>query len=244
MGVGKTSLAAKFPSPVFAVDPSDVGAIQLQRADKLSPEIPIVLIKSEPKLIDVMESFAKNPGPYRTLVFEGLHGWYQYLVMPNVLKRLREKDIDPNSYAADQKAILADEAPRLLSAINLILNAKLNLVITAHTKDGTKANPGGMDYLTQQINVPKGIVDPIAKNATGVFCVTNVPEVAEPKGTITDKDLLAKRSKVKEISKRLYLNPTPGLEHAKNQFGCSKEFLDYDTDSQVFNALLKEGMLV
>ena len=245
MGVGKTSLCAKFPSPLFAVDSSDVGALQLQRAGKLDSNIPVILVKSEPQLIsDVMERFAKDPGQYKTLVFEGLHGWYQHLVMPNVLRRLREKDIDPNNYAADQKAVIADEAPRLLSAINAIMTAGLNIVITAHTKDGTKANPNGMDYLTQQINIPKGIVDQVAKNATGVFCITNVPEVAEPKGTTTDKDLMSKRTKVKELTKRLYLNPTPGLEHAKNQFGCSKPFLDYDTDSQVYQALLSEGMLV
>jgi hypothetical protein len=242
LGVGKTSLAAQFPDPLFLVESTDIGALNLRSSGGIDPNTKVMLMNSESAVCNTLEKISKGGHPFRTVVFEGLSGWWHRLVLPQVRKRIIDSKGDPDSWAADQKEALATEVLRLERSVYLCLRAGYNVVLTAHTADKTKPNVGGMNFMTQMIDIPKAVTTVLCKNASGVFCITHVPEVIDI--SKSEKDILTKVSKVKDHERRLFLNPTAGIEHAKNQFRCTEESVPYESASQVFTLLLSKGMQV
>ncbi len=231
LGVGKSSLAAQWPEPLALVDPSDTGLLRL-RERKLIPVFPIQVCRSFQDFINGMNSFVKEKHRYKSLILEGFFGIFDLaksVAYPRV-------DGDPEAFGRGVKEIGNNEWVLLVSLINKIIAAGFNIVITGHVRDKTKENAIGPNYTVETVHLPDALWTAAARNAEAVLCIRNVPTVTTEDGQ--------KKGKPKELFRHVFVNPIPGLEVAKNQWGITEESLPLTSPETTFSVFKKRGFNV
>lgn len=120
-GIGKTTFASQFPDPVF-IDTDNDGTSFID-AEKLPKPTDWEM------LLEEVQDVAENH-PRKTLVIDTAD-WAEILAKHYLMKKNHWKAIDSASYGAKYVA-LADEISKLLTALNDVIAAGVNVVITAH----------------------------------------------------------------------------------------------------------------
>lgn len=122
-GIGKSSLAARFPDPVIIDTEGGTAHMDVRRIDK--PQ-------SWEELLSVVKEVAATPGICKTLVIDTAD-WAEQLITLYLCNKYKQNSIESFGYGKGY-TYMAEEFSRLLSACDLVIAAGIHMVITAHAK--------------------------------------------------------------------------------------------------------------
>ena len=122
-GIGKTSLAAQCPDPVFIDTEGGTAHLDVRRLPK--PQ-------TWEELIALIKEVAANPGVCKTLVIDTAD-WAEAMCTESVCKKYNQPGIESFGYGKGY-TYLSEEFSRLLAACDEVILSGKNVVITAHAK--------------------------------------------------------------------------------------------------------------
>ena len=122
-GIGKSSLAARFPDPVIIDTEGGTAHMDVRRIDK--PQ-------SWEELLSIVKEVAATPGICKTLVIDTAD-WAEQLITTYLCNKYKQNSIESFGYGKGY-TYMAEEFSRLLSALDLVIAAGIHVVVTAHAK--------------------------------------------------------------------------------------------------------------
>ena len=122
-GVGKTSLAAKFPNPLFIDTEGGTAHMDVRRIDR--PQ-------TWEELNAIVKEVAADPDVCKTLVLDTAD-WAEALCVNYVCQKYKQNSIESFGYGKGY-TILGEEFGRLLSSLDAVIASGKHVVITAHAK--------------------------------------------------------------------------------------------------------------
>ena len=122
-GIGKTTFASQFPDPVFIDTEGSTYHMDVKRTEK--PQ-------SWQQLMDQVKQIAQTPGICKTLVLDTAD-WAEMICTEMVCNKYQKKGIEDFGYGKGY-VFLQEEFGRLLNALTEVINAGMNVVMTAHAK--------------------------------------------------------------------------------------------------------------
>ena len=122
-GIGKSSLAARFPDPVIIDTEGGTAHMDVRRIDK--PQ-------TWEELLSIVKEVAATPGICKTLVIDTAD-WAEQLITAYLCAKYKQNSIESFGYGKGY-TYLAEEFSRLLSACDLVIAAGVHVVVTAHAK--------------------------------------------------------------------------------------------------------------
>lgn len=122
-GIGKTTFAAQFPDPVFIDTEGSTYHMDVKRTEK--PQ-------SWQQLMDQVQQIARTPGICKTLVLDTAD-WAEMICTEMICRKFQKTGIEDFGYGKGY-VFLQEEFGRLLNALTEVINAGMNVVMTAHAK--------------------------------------------------------------------------------------------------------------
>lgn len=122
-GIGKSSLAAKFPNPLFIDTEGGTAHMDVRRIEK--PE-------SWEEMLGIVKEVAAIPDVCKTLVLDTAD-WAEQLVTAYLCAKYKQNSIESFGYGKGY-TYLGEEFARLLSCFDMVLASGIHVVITAHAK--------------------------------------------------------------------------------------------------------------
>ena len=122
-GIGKSSLAARFPDPVIIDTEGGTAHMDVRRIDK--PQ-------SWEELLSIVKEVAATAGICKTLVIDTAD-WAEQLITTYLCSKYKQNSIESFGYGKGY-TYMAEEFSRLLSALDLVIAAGIHVVVTAHAK--------------------------------------------------------------------------------------------------------------
>lgn len=122
-GIGKTTFAAAFPDPVFIDTEGSTYHMDVRRVGKPT---------SWTGLLTTAKQFAASPGICGTLVIDTAD-WAEQLCANELFSKYQKKGIEDFGYGKGY-VYLQEEFGKLLNALEDVINAGMNVVVTAHAK--------------------------------------------------------------------------------------------------------------
>ncbi|MBR4765378.1 MAG: ATP-binding protein [Clostridia bacterium] len=122
-GIGKSSLAARFPDPVIIDTEGGTAHMDVRRIDKPS---------SWEELLSIIKEVAATEGICKTLVIDTAD-WAEQLIAAYLCSKYKQNSIESFGYGKGY-TYLAEEFSRLLSSCDLVIAAGIHVVVTAHAK--------------------------------------------------------------------------------------------------------------
>lgn len=122
-GIGKSSLAARFPDPVIIDTEGGTAHMDVRRIDK--PQ-------SWEELLAIVKEVAATPGICKTLVIDTAD-WAEQLITTYLCNKYKQNSIESFGYGKGY-TYMAEEFARLLSSCDLCIAAGIHVVVTAHAK--------------------------------------------------------------------------------------------------------------
>lgn len=239
-GMGKSSLAGQWPSPIFLCDPTDIGAFHLRERGGIPASVPIQMFNSYTELMMTVRKLCiRDEHPFKTVVIEGIYGLYM-MAVPAASERCEQSNTKFSAYGAGYGEIARVEWSDLNSMITRLVNAGLNVVLTGHTEDKSRPNNSGMDYTVERCNITQNLFVTLARGAEAVICLQSVPSLVAPNG-----DILKTKAKITELNHKIVVGPIPGMEAAKNAWCTREQQIDAGlSPAESFRNLQKLGLRV
>ena len=122
-GIGKSTLAAKAPDPLFIDTEGGTAHMDVARVEK--PE-------SWEQLIATVNEVAADPTVCKTLVLDTAD-WAEAICIKDVCAKYKKAGVEEFGYGKGYTYI-AEEFSRLLAALDKVIAAGIHVVITAHAK--------------------------------------------------------------------------------------------------------------
>ena len=122
-GIGKTSLAAQTPEPLFIDTEGGTAHLDVRRLQKPA---------SWEELIALIKEVAATPDVCRTLVIDTAD-WAEQMCIDYICAKYKQPGIESFGYGKGY-TYLAEEFARMLSACDEVILSGKNVVITAHAK--------------------------------------------------------------------------------------------------------------
>ena len=122
-GIGKSSLAARFPDPVIIDTEGGTAHMDIRRIDRP---------RSWEELLAIVKEVAATPGICKTLVIDTAD-WAEQLITVYLCSKYKQNSIESFGYGKGY-TYMGEEFSRLLSACDLVISAGIHVVITAHAK--------------------------------------------------------------------------------------------------------------
>lgn len=122
-GIGKTTLAAQTPDPVFIDTEGGTAHLDLRRTQKP---------RDWEELIALVREIAGSPDLCRTLVIDTAD-WAEAMCVEAVCRKYNQDGIESFGYGKGY-SYLAEEFARLLAACDEVIRSGKHVVITAHAK--------------------------------------------------------------------------------------------------------------
>lgn len=122
-GIGKSTFASKFPSPVFIDTEGSTKEMDVDRFEK-----PL----SWSEFGSIVKEFINDHGSYKTLVIDTAD-WAEMLCTQYVCAKYQKKGIEDFGYGKGY-VYVQEEFGKLLNFLDQFIDAGLNVVITAHAK--------------------------------------------------------------------------------------------------------------
>ncbi len=132
-GIGKSSLAAKFPDPVIIDTEGGTAHMDIRRIDK--PQ-------TWDELLSIVKEISETPGICRTLVIDTAD-WAEQLIAAYLCNKYKQNSIESFGYGKGY-TYMGEEFSRLLLVCDLVIAAGINVVITAHAKMSKYEQPDEM----------------------------------------------------------------------------------------------------
>lgn len=122
-GIGKSTLAAQFPAPLFIDTEGGTSHLDVRRVDK--PE-------TWDGLISIVKEVAKQPEVCKTLVLDTAD-WAEQLAIAHICDKFKKAGLEEFGFGKGY-TYLSEEFHRLLDAFDLVIAAGIHVVVTAHAK--------------------------------------------------------------------------------------------------------------
>ena len=122
-GIGKSTLAAQFPNPLFIDTEGGTAQLDVRRIEK--PQ-------SFEELISIVNEVAADPTLCKTLILDTAD-WAEQLCITGICNKYKKPGIEDFGYGKGY-TYLAEEYSRLLGAFDAVISAGMHVVITAHAK--------------------------------------------------------------------------------------------------------------
>ena len=136
-GIGKTSLAAQTPDPLFIDTEGGTAHLDVRRLQK--PE-------TWEELIALIREVAATPDVCRTLVIDTAD-WAEQMAIDHICQKFKQPGLESFGYGKGY-TFLAEEFSRMLAACDDVILSGKNVVITAHARQRRVELPdetGGFD---------------------------------------------------------------------------------------------------
>ena len=142
-GVGKSSLAATFPNPIFVRAEDGVARIPEAFRPKALPPI-----RSEDALWDQLKALIHEPHDFKTCVIDTISAADRMFVQSILKQDGRAKSINSamGGYGAGFSALAAKHQQLRNAAEMMRIKRGMNVVFLAHTEIGNVRPPDGDDY--------------------------------------------------------------------------------------------------
>ena len=219
-GIGKSTLAAQFPDPLFIDTEGSTKEMDVARLDKPT---------SWEFLLSELE-FVRTQCPCKTLVIDTID-WAEQLCIKCVCDRAGKKGIEDfgwgNGWTYEK-----EEFERFLTALEAIVNAGINVVLTAHAALRKFEQPDEMgSYDRWEMKLGKkttNYIAPLVKEWADLVLFANYKVIS----VAADKD--GKKHKA-QVGKRIMYTSHHPCWDAKNRYGLPEEIpMDYAAIQHIF----------
>lgn len=122
-GIGKSTLAAQFPNPLFIDTEGGTAHMDVRRIER--PD-------NWTALISILKEIAANPGICGSLVIDTAD-WAEQLAVSHICAKFKKNGIEDFGYGKGY-TYLAEEFTEFFTALDAIIAAGMNVVVTAHAK--------------------------------------------------------------------------------------------------------------
>ncbi len=209
-GIGKTTLAAQFPDPVFIDTEGSTYHMDVKRTPK--PQ-------SWQELLSQVDQISRSPGICKTLVLDTAD-WAEMICAKSVVDRYQKKSIEDFGYGKGY-TYLQEEFGKLLNGLTEVINAGMNVVTTAHAKMRKFEQPDEMGaYDRWEMKLSKQVA-PMVKEWADMVLFANY------KTYVVATDDKGKKHKAQGGSRVIYTSHHPCWD-AKNRHGLPNEIpMDY-----------------
>lgn len=209
-GIGKTTFASKFPDPVFIDTEGSTDHMDVRRTNK--PQ-------SWTELMDLVRQIALSPGICGTLVLDTAD-WAEMLCIERVCNKYQRRGIEDFKYGKGY-VFVREEFGRLLNALTGVIDAGMNVVLTAHAKMRKFEQPDELGAYDRWEMKLSNQVAPLVKEWADMILFANYKTYSV---AVDDKK---KKHKGQGGKRVLYTSHHPCWD-AKNRHGLSDELpLDY-----------------
>ena len=214
-GIGKSSLAARFPNPLFIDTEGGTAQLDVRRIEKPA---------SFDELVSIVKEVAANPALCMTLILDTAD-WAEQFCIVDLCARYKKNGIEDFGYGKGY-TYLAEEYSRLLNALDMVIAAGINVVITAHAKMRKFEQPDEMGaYDRWEMKLSKQVA-PLLKEWCDLLLFCNYKTFVVTAQNDTKKVQGGKRV--------MYTSHHPCWD-AKNRHGLPEEIeLDYSSISHIF----------
>lgn len=214
-GIGKTTFAARFPDPVFIDTEGSTYHMDVKRTSK--PQ-------SWQELMDQVRQIAGSPGVCKTLVLDTAD-WAEMICAASVVSKYQKKSIEDFGYGKGY-TYLQEEFGKLLNALTEVINAGMNVVLTAHAKMRKFEQPDEMGaYDRWEMKLSKQVASMVKEWADMVL-------FANYKTYVVAADDKGKKHKAQGGKRVMYTAHHPCWD-AKNRHDLPEELpLDYAAIAQ------------
>ena len=214
-GVGKSTLASKFPEPLFFDVEGGTSQLDIRRVEENATW--------EDLLSDVTAVF-RNPSVCRTLVIDTADA-AETLCVKHILAKYNQKSIESFGYGKGY-TMLAEEWYRLMIALDGCIEKGINVTLIAHAKQRKIELPeqtGAFDHWEMKLSKQ---VAPILKEWADLLLFCNYKTFV----VTTDNN-----SKKAQGGKRVMYTSHNPVYDAKNRYGLPEELdLDFKGISSIF----------
>lgn len=170
-GVGKSTFASKFPEPVFIDTEGSTGQLDISRFDAPS---------SWEMLMQQVEYVRQHPDVCKTLVIDTAD-WAEKLCIRTVCDRAHKDGIEDFGYGKGY-VYVAEEFGKLINKLTEVVNAGINVVVTAHAQMRKVEQPDEMgSYDRWELKLTKQC-SPLLKEWADILLFANYKTVVVKSG--------------------------------------------------------------
>lgn len=226
-GIGKSSLAAQFPDPLFIDTEGSTNNMDVARMDK----------PSSWQFLQQQVDFVKNNRPCKTLVIDTID-WAEHLGIQFIVSRGGKTSITGFGYG-DGFIQLEEEIGKFLNKLSDLVEIGINVVLTAHAKIVRFEAPDEMGaYDRYELKLGNKTT---AKTAALVKEWADMVLFLNYKTFSVATDDKGKRFKGQGGERKMYAVHHPAWD-AKNRHGLPDEMpMDYSQIAHVFNVQAPDG---
>lgn len=213
-GIGKSTLASKFPNPVF---------IDTEGSTKF-----LDVARTEPpctwsELMDQVNYFFMNPDEVGTLVIDTLD-WAEKMCIEQFLLERKVKGIEDIPYGKGY-VYIAEEMGRLLERLEAIRRKGVNILLTAHAQMRKFEQPDELgSYDRWELKLSKKTA-PLVKEAMDMILFCNYKTMVI---NVDNQGAMKGKNKAQGGRRIMYTQHHPCWD-AKNRFGLPEELdMDYE----------------
>lgn len=222
-GIGKSTLAAQFPSPLFTDTEGSTNNMDVKRFDKPT---------SWQMLLQQIE-FVKNTRPCDTYIIDTAD-WAELLCIEYICQKYDKKGIEDFGYG-NGYTYLGEEFGRLLNKLSELIDVGINVVLTAHTQIKRFERPdemGAYDRWELKLGNKKTVATTasLVKEWADMVLFCNFQVTVVSGGS-------APNAKKKGVGGKriMYTTHNPAWD-AKNRFGLPDQMdMDYQGIAHIFN---------
>lgn len=218
-GIGKSTLAAQFPNPLFIDTEGGTAQLDVRRIEKPG---------SFDELISVVNEVAADPNICKTLILDTAD-WAEQMCIAGVCAKYKKAGIEDFGYGKGY-TYLSEEYTRLLNAFDSVIAAGIHVVITAHAKMRKFEQPDEMGaYDRWEMKLSKQVA-PLLKEWCDLLLFCNYKTFVVTAQNETKKVQGGKRV--------MYTSHHPCWD-AKNRHGLPEEIeLDYGNIAHIFGKMV------
>lgn len=216
-GIGKSTLASRFPNPLFIDTEGGTAQLDVRRIEKPG---------SFGGLVSVVNEVAADPSICKTLILDTAD-WAEQMCIVGVCAKYKKSGIEDFGYGKGY-TYLAEEYSRLLNAFDAVIAAGIHVVITAHAKMRKFEQPDEMGaYDRWEMKLSKQVA-PLLKEWCDLLLFCNYKTIV----VATKND-----TKKAQGGKRIIHTTHHPCWDAKNRHGLPDEIdLDYGNIAHIFDS--------
>lgn len=220
-GIGKSTFASQFPEPLFIDTEGSTNQLDVARMDTPT---------SWTMLIEQIKWVCKNPNVCKTLIIDTVD-WAERYCIEHVCAKHNKTGIEEFGYG-NGYVYVAEEFGRFLNLLNDVIDAGINIVLTAHAQIRKFEQPeefGGYDHWELKLGKKTSSqTSPLVKEWADMLLFANYKIVS----VAVDDD--GKKRKAQGGKRIMYTTHHPCWD-AKNRFGLKEEIpFDFDSISHIF----------
>ena len=135
-GIGKSTFASKFPDPVFIDTEGSTNSMDVARLPKAS---------SWQMLLDQVDYVRTHPTMCKTLVIDTID-WAESMCIRHICDKHRKSGIEDFGYG-NGYVYVKEELGKFLNQLTEVVEAGVNVVLTAHYPSDVKVKDYDMDFI-------------------------------------------------------------------------------------------------